>query len=481
MRFLTTVLLLATTCAHAQYFTKPRAEQVFVKTNMLQIIKSNDLQGALICIDTNLMNIYSNSLTADQIGNIITSNINENVQTLVYDALGDFLTNYPHTYADSSGYQNFFATSTRTDSVINRDLRVDRDALIGRYLTVSGTVTAVGNAIVQRDLTVGTNATVGGNATVSTNLTVGSNLTVNGTATFAGPGTGVVVNSTLLVGAPESVSQTGVIVQVSYNDSQVSTAADAGSTNRFASGVSSRFIESRYGTIRGGLDGAPAEVYPSWRMVYIGASSGTNPWSVASSNLIPADGAVYVPFPYSKTNPASWSIPTTAGWTNIYAPARFGVQYGQGALTILNPGMYRISYSVVITNTPYQNAYVSSQTFQGAGWTNSAVGDFYVVGEAPGRFMSQNRTDRISFTGTCMAPLGSGTTFYPGIFMRQTYCSSAGFVQNCRISVLRFLVYVEWMPLPSTLVGGVSPTAPLFDAPVPTTQFDEASALQALK
>jgi hypothetical protein len=492
MRLLIALATVAlTACAHAQYLTKPRAEQVFVKTNMLQIIKSNDLQGALICIDTNLVNLYSNLLTAAEIGNIVTSNINENVQTLVYGALGDFLTNYPHTYADSSGYQNFYATTTRTDAAINRDLRVDRDAAIGRNLTVAGTITSTGNMTAQKDLAVATNLTVGGtavisgNVTASTNLTVGqsaliaSNLAVAGNITVAGTVSIASTNAMTFLGpvivgdATRSTSvKPSVIVQLSSADSSNSTvAADLGNTNTFASGVSARFLESKWGTIRGALDGAPAEVYPSWRLVYVGSSVGTNTWGASVVTLSAAAGQ------YSMaTNEAnSWVVPGSASWTNIYQPAGFGVTGGLGFVSLAVPGLYRISSSFSATNCGNGNSSGSAHGFAYGFWTNSTK--FKTMANSVFQYEPDaDGNESLDLGGARVLAVAAPTSLRFGGRARGLVTGSARVFRFCPTSCR---VVVEWMPLPSTLLGGVSPSA--YDFPVPATQFNEANAFNILQ
>lgn len=496
MRFLTTFVAIAiAACAHAQYYTKPRAEQVFVKTNLLLIIKSNDLQGALICIDTNLVSIYSNLITAGQIGNIVTSNINENVQTLVFDSLGNFLTNFPHTYADSSGYQSFYATTTRTDAAILRDLRVDRDASIGRNLTVAGTTIGTGNVTAQRNLTVGTNLTVGGTSTVgdsvtiATNLTVGqsalvvSNLAVAGNLSVTGT---VSIASTNVITFPGPVHvgdptrspsvKPSVIVQYSSADSSNATVqADLGNTNTFASGVSARFLESKWGTIRGALDGAPAEVYPSWRMVYIGSSVGTNPWGTVLTSITPVQSGSALSIPVTKSSTGAWSIPSDAGWTNLYAPSAFGVSYSSGAISLATGGLYRITYAVTSTNV-VTGGTDAGFTFFSVMWTNSSSGGYLGFGGASRRHHSTGTfSDFIDWSGARVQALHSGSTLYPGVFLKQTYPGNVA----CSVSILSLRVFVEWMPLPSTLLNGTSPSA--YDYPVPATQFNEANAFNILQ
>lgn len=496
MRFLTTFVAIATAaCAHAQYYTKPRAEQVFVKTNLLLIIKSNDLQGALICIDTNLLNIYSNLITPSQIANIVTSNINENVQTLVFDSLGNFLTNFPHTYADSSGYQSFYATTTRTDAAINRDLRVDRDASIGRNLTVAGTTIGTGNVTAQRNLTVGTNLTVGSTATVGDSVTIATNLTVGQSALVA---SNLAVAGNLSVTGTVSIASTNVmtflgpvhvgdptrspsvkpsvIVQYSSADSSNATAqADLGNTNVFASGVSARFLESKWGTIRGALDGAPAEVYPSWRMVYIGSSVGTNPWGTVSTAITPSDynSAAQV-LPITAGSAGSWLIPASAGWTNLYAPTSFGVVFTSGVLSVSNQGLYRVTYSLSSTNVVTTGSKMTSYT--GVMWTNASAGSYLGFAATTRRFSNiASATDYADLAGVRILSLRAGALLYPGMYVRAA---------NADANVLTMVptsarIFVEWMPLPSTLINGTSPSA--YDYPVPATQFNEANAFNILQ
>ena len=431
LRSLALVAALASSVCSAQFATKIRTSQVYCSTNGLSILTSNDLTGDLILIDSNLVLLTSQTFTTNQLVNLVVQQVNDSVQTLIYSTYGDFLTNNSHAYNQGT-VQSFYSYTNRSDAGVLGNF------LVGGNVTISGTVASVGSASFS-------NLTAYAAGVVSLGVT--NSLTVGSNGTFVGS---VFVNSNLVVlggvslsGMVSSLSVSGGITTVSGTISQgTNNTGQETITNRIINQVAASTVQISSNLYRY-ENGVSFDVAPSWRMVYSGKTTTTNP-TVSQS----FSGG----FSYTSLVTGTWS------WTNLFVNTTYITPTLSNAFTTALPGLYRVhTYSSserlmppVTANIQGSYTGVAISTNNGATWTFGSHGHNLTFGTANGTstFVPTDEA-RTSFLFPLPAGVVVSAACYEEVRMDGTSAQN-----NFKFFPLFLHMFVEYMPCRTSIIGG---------------------------
>ena len=341
------VAVLLASAAFGQWYAPPKAGQISYGTNGQYYATSVNLQQSVSNLDAQLYLTTGNTLTPSAISNIVAVTFAADSASYVNSAMAAYLLNQDHWYlpgtvqyfdsAVFSNYVEFDGPVTFSNSVnMLGSLSVGTNLLVGSNLVVNGTLTV--NDQVEGDLLVG-------GSLYASQLVDGVSSVVAGFEDYGYPtaystnGSGV-FNGTMnltggLVGNLRQYSfETNIAYTATAVGNNSAAILDTGFTNKFDSAMEAKRVTGLWG-VRGAMDNvSPVEMYPGWRVVAIGGTTKTNPYTVTNDGYDTNDISVGASAP--------GVLAVNAPWTNYYSSAWASFS-STGTVSLLTPGLYRVS------------------------------------------------------------------------------------------------------------------------------------------
>jgi hypothetical protein len=359
------VAVLLASAAFGQWYAPPKAGQISYGTNGQYYATSVNLQQSVSNLDAQLYLTTGNTLTPSAISNIVAVAFAADSVSYVNSAMAAYLLNQNHWYLpgtfqyfDSAVFSNFveFASLVQFDQpvIFSNSVNVLDSVSVGTNLLVGSNVMIGGSVAIVSNLVVGGTLTV--NDQVNGNLLVGGSLyasqLVNGVSgvvagfkdygyptAYSTNSSGVFNDTTNLTGGlVGNLRQYSFETNIAYTATAVgnnsATMLETGFTNKFDSAVEAKRVTGLWG-VRGNMDNvSPVEMYPGWRVVAIGGTTKTNPYTVTNDGYDTNDISVGASAP--------GVLAVNAPWTNYYSSAWASFS-STGTVSLLTPGLYRVS------------------------------------------------------------------------------------------------------------------------------------------